>query len=771
MRNGFTWLTRILTSFFPRANYLKRLIWFGCLSVSIPVVLAGSTYYHFSMKELTQQITENNQASLVLLKDRMENVLFNIENDSLKIAVHPSIKENLGRSGFSTDFITQMSILDALTLHKNANSMISEIIFYDKKEQFVLSNDYGYSPIDRFGYKQDIEAAMSQKETVKWTYLPRSSGEGDISFVRLLNAGETQGVVIINVKEKTLRSTLVNYSTNSKNQALAVLDSSGRILLHSTDRKLLGLPAQSVPGLKEAALNSEPSADNERVEAADGQNLLMQFNRTTLGRTYVSLVPESDMQRQLLWIRWVIVFSIGVFLFVGILLNLIVTRRAYNPIEQLIRYGEHLQKGQITPQGNEIEYIKSCLSYLNEQATTLEGYLKRLQPGLRDQLLIKLLKSYVGRKTTICEECEQYGIPLQGRFVVLVAIVENIFKEKRFLPSEGAIVMFAVTNVMNELLAKSALQGYVVEHGEREGVAILHFPEGIETAQITAKVKAFAEEIRSALQTYMAFSVAVGIGGQREDVLHLSESYREAQRALQHRIFDEAQTVISFEELDQIGKQTLFTYPRDQERLIIEALARGELVLAEQELNVFSQNVKTSESYNMIFQCYHVLLTSIIQSLEEKGPGVIDQLGDNWFDQLKARQTSREIYEWFIEVIFPLYQQITDESRKMGARVVVHKVCRHIKEHGGANHSLVECSEMVGMSPSYFSRLFKKEVGLSFVEYVMEYKVEHAKQLLRDTDLNVMEIAEKVGYSERNLNRAFQRYVSMTPKQYRVSLR
>jgi two-component system response regulator YesN len=215
----------------------------------------------------------------------------------------------------------------------------------------------------------------------------------------------------------------------------------------------------------------------------------------------------------------------------------------------------------------------------------------------------------------------------------------------------------------------------------------------------------------------------------------------------------------------QIGKHTLFLYPRVQEQLIVEALSRGELVKAEQTLNVFAKNVKVSESYNTIFQYYHVLLSSIIHSLEEKGPGMIDFLGDNWFDQLKARQTSLEIYGWFIEIIFPLYQQ----SREMGAHLAVQKVCKYIKENPGLNNSLVECSDMVGMSPSYFSRLFKKEVGIAFVEYVMVCKVEKAKQLLRDTDRIVMEIAEIVGYSARNLNRVFWRYVNMTPKQYRLA--
>jgi two-component system response regulator YesN len=326
-------------------------------------------------------------------------------------------------------------------------------------------------------------------------------------------------------------------------------------------------------------------------------------------------------------------------------------------------------------------------------------------------------------------------------------------------------------NVIKELLAKSPMDGFVVEENERESITILHFNEKVSREEIVEMTRALAEEIQDAMRKYLSFSVSSGVGGIYTGIDRLSDSYREAQGALQYRIFNDSQAILFFDEIEFSQKQSLFFYPREHEKLIIEALSRGELAYAEKGLNQFAATLRVSESYNTIYQCYHVLLSSIIQSLEEEGPGVIDSLEGNWFDQLKARQTAREIYEWFIEIIFPLYQQITEDFRKKSVKIAIQKVCKHIRENPGANHSLIESSEMIGMSPSYLSRMFKKEMGITFVEYLMEYKVEKAKQTLQDTDLSVTEIAEIVGYSERNLNRAFQRYVGMSPKQYRMSHR
>jgi YesN/AraC family two-component response regulator len=365
-------------------------------------------------------------------------------------------------------------------------------------------------------------------------------------------------------------------------------------------------------------------------------------------------------------------------------------------------------------------------------------------------------------------ECLEYQIPVQGSFIVLITRVENLFKEKRFMPNEGAIVLFAIMNVIKELLAKSPMDGFVLEDNERESITILHFDETVTREQMVELTRAFAQEIQAALSQYLAFSVSSGIGGIYTEMTKLSDSYRQAQGALQYRIFNDSQSVLFFDELDNSPAQSLFFYPREHEKVIITALSRGELGHAEKELELFAQRVRISESYHTIYQCYYVLLSSIIQSLEEAGPGVIDALEGNWFDQLKARQTAREIYEWFIEIVFPLYQKMTEDFRKQSVKIAIQKVCKNIRENPSANYSLIECADMISMSPSYLSRMFKKEIGIPFIEYMMEFKVEKAKQSLQDTDLSVTEIAEIVGYSERNLNRSFQRYVGMSPKQYRM---
>lgn len=654
-------------SMLPQTNYLRRLIWFGCLTVSIPILIAGSAYYHFSVVKLTNQFKEDNKGALTLVKDRMENILGNIEQESLEISISPTMKENIGKRGFGNEWLQQMAILDMFQVHKNSYSLIDDIVFYEGLSDVVITNNYGYVRFDNYRDSQDIDVALNVLAPASWSYLPDASKSGYISYIRRIPdipADQPQSVLIIQVKEEMLKKNALTYSTYSKNQSLFILDSNNNTILQAASDERSDPWSEETIDLKKI-INSEESSGQLVLQAGDGLSYIAAFQKTLLGRTYITLHPEGDLLEQVGWIRWMTVFLVIVFTILGMLLTYLSSKLVYNPIENLIKYGEHLQGGRsIKQKENEIEFLKSCLDYLNEQARALESYMNKTKPNLRDMLLKKLLKGFAGRGSSLLKECEEYQIPTRGSFIVLITIVDNLFKEKRFMPSEASIVLFAVVNVMKELLAKSVLHGYVVEDNERESMTILYFHEATPREQVLEMTRVFAEEIQAAMSHYLSFSVASGIGGIYKEINQISDSYREAQGALRYRIFNDAESILFFDEIERSQTQSLFFYPREHEKAVISALLQGEQMDAEKGLEQFAKTVKISESYNTIYQCYHMLLSSIIQSLEKEGPGVIDSLEDNWFDQLKARQTAREIYEWFIEFIFPLYQDITEDFRK-----------------------------------------------------------------------------------------------------------
>lgn len=85
--------------------------------------------------------------------------------------------------------------------------------------------------------------------------------------------------------------------------------------------------------------------------------------------------------------------------------------------------------------------------------------------------------------------------------------------------------------------------------------------------------------------------------------------------------------------------------------------------------------------------------------------------------------------------------------------------------------SLDSVSEIVGINASYFSTLFKKSMGVNFVDYLTDLRMRSARELLHDPLRSTAEVASMVGYENANyFTRAFKKKTGMTPTEYRRSL-
>ena len=82
--------------------------------------------------------------------------------------------------------------------------------------------------------------------------------------------------------------------------------------------------------------------------------------------------------------------------------------------------------------------------------------------------------------------------------------------------------------------------------------------------------------------------------------------------------------------------------------------------------------------------------------------------------------------------------------------------------------TLDEVSRQVNVSPYYFSKLFKEETGENFIDYLTSMRMDKAKELLMKTDKSMKEICGQVGYQDPNyFSRAFKKNVGITPTEYK----
>lgn len=135
----------------------------------------------------------------------------------------------------------------------------------------------------------------------------------------------------------------------------------------------------------------------------------------------------------------------------------------------------------------------------------------------------------------------------------------------------------------------------------------------------------------------------------------------------------------------------------------------------------------------------------------------------------------KEIIE-LVNQYFPILDSEEDDFKQVIEEVIqnihvkeeIQSALNYIEKNFQNGVTLEEVAEYVHLSPFYLSKLFKKELNIKFVSYVTERKMEKAKELLESTGMPVINIALELNYREPNyFSKVFKKHIGMTASEYR----
>ncbi len=112
-----------------------------------------------------------------------------------------------------------------------------------------------------------------------------------------------------------------------------------------------------------------------------------------------------------------------------------------------------------------------------------------------------------------------------------------------------------------------------------------------------------------------------------------------------------------------------------------------------------------------------------------------------------------------------------ENQRHKNISDVLETIQEYISNNIENEISLLDLSELTGYSTNYLSRFFSKTTGITIGDYIAKKKIARIQELMRNSNLNISEIASKTGFQSRTyFNSYFKRYVGMAPQQYRDSI-
>lgn len=180
-------------------------------------------------------------------------------------------------------------------------------------------------------------------------------------------------------------------------------------------------------------------------------------------------------------------------------------------------------------------------------------------------------------------------------------------------------------------------------------------------------------------------------------------------------------------------------------------------------------NLHLEEVKRFIFSIVAYLCVIFNQQTNKKS----DRL--NQFEIGQKVLQSKSISE-VIDVVENLMTQIEHSSNEQNLKEksdsLVYRALNYIEEHfTDSELSLVTVAKEIHVTPPYLSNLFKGKTDKNFTEYLLELRMNKAKDLLESTRLRVQEIAEEIGYlNPHYFSSSFKKYTKMTPLEYRKSL-
>jgi len=393
---------------------------------------------------------------------------------------------------------------------------------------------------------------------------------------------------------------------------------------------------------------------------------------------------------------------------------------------------------------------------------TLQNYYLESLPFLRSNFYITLIEGRI-QEEDLGKYLTDYQIQLSGPCYCCLLIHTSSSQ----VPKEMTPLLLAasVQKQVEERLVEQWQAKWFSYLGNIVLIAQLKNEE--EVSELTDECDRFCRYVHRIIGAV----VTVGIGQVCRALPQLADSYRGAREALYYRSIYGANRAINIKEI----------VPRTQK----QSGSTGET-----EMGTLFKMIRlgTSQEVETAVDQYLSYMTTPVQSLSQHHIHVMEMVialyrfsANNEMNEQEALGDIRQLYsrllelepeglkKWLLQISLDFRDQLI-RLRSSSTKSFVQNAKEYVRNnYGDEQLSLNQICDALGVSNSYFSTIFKKETGNSFIGYLTEFRMEQASRMLIETNEKSYIIAQKVGYTDSNyFSYVFKRQYGVSPSKYRT---
>ncbi|OAS16411.1 response regulator [Paenibacillus oryzisoli] len=403
---------------------------------------------------------------------------------------------------------------------------------------------------------------------------------------------------------------------------------------------------------------------------------------------------------------------------------------------------------------------------MDKRTNQSHGMDQQVQNGMRQHVLAGLLTGSVHHGEA--ELLENVGIQFPHAYIscLIAKLDRDSVTDERYYQLNPSLFSIYIQQFIQESLDEY-FKGYVFIHHETEVVALINHEQ---VASIHGDIEKLTNRIRKEIRVQSNFTLTFGLGSPAKDLESISKSYKEAGLALLYRLVIGGDRLLSNEIVAEMNMEKHDWHAADWHSLN-QYVQEGDLANVQQQASLYvtklCQEWKDPEIIHqqickMLLHFYELAVNLAVVKQWLQNTDVKQVLVE-----IYSYSSSKELIERCQKLLGDLTICIGNRQKKM-VTSPVEIVVRYVEEHYAESITLNTMAEIVYLSPSYLSSLFKSKQGQSFIDFLTEKRIEKAKLLLLHSDEKIQVISDSTGFTNiRHFNRVFKTIMNRTPSEFR----
>lgn len=334
----------------------------------------------------------------------------------------------------------------------------------------------------------------------------------------------------------------------------------------------------------------------------------------------------------------------------------------------------------------------------------------------------------------------------------------------KYTEDDVHLLDYAMQNVIEEVIFARA-KGIVLSTSEREISVFVTYaqPESTSTCQ-EERGKVVEIAIKTALKTYLNTSVVIGVSNVHTSCANVRQSYKEAALAVDRRFSYPPGSTIHYGETSSWKVQPidLSQELKEFEQLlaIADEAAIGSLM---SRMNHKLKHAQLSRDSVKGF-CTALLYVADAAMMKQN-----IHYSTAWKERVTAKVNQlgslADFDKWIFEFEQGLKEALFDSN---DTSKLIRNIKQYIASHYAEDVHLELLASQMNLSANYISHVFKRETNMTIVEYLTQWRVDQAIQLLQATDKKIYEIGQLVGYeNEHYFSRVFKKVIGVSPNRFK----